>query len=221
MDNIKNCLLTLENALLVLDKVFNQNNFPYRVIGSTLIAAINGKPHRTINDIDIVVDEENISAILDLIQKEGYILERKNKLGMKWLEAKSPNRVGFTFMLVGKFDDKGFTCNVFPNLQLRVSNEYIKPTTYELFGIKIVGIPPFSIKESLKISNLNPKRSLDKRILTEAIGSKEIGGETLDHAFKVFLFNKEIPHLYSAFSHFYNLYGGARVFLGKKYEIWD
>lgn len=219
MDNLDQQSEALKKALIVLDKVFN-NNFPYRVIGSTVIAAINKKPHRTINDIDIVIDKNNFDKVLELIKKEGYIIEQRHILGLKFTEAKDSQRVGFTFLLVGNFTDKYFSCNIYPQVELRVSNDYIIPTTYNLYGINITGIPLNSIRESLKISNLNPKRTLDKQILQKAIGSKQLQGESLGQAFKVFIFGIEIPHLYTIFSYLYNLYGGLRVLLGKKYEVW-
>lgn len=45
-------------------------------------------------------------------------------------------------------------------------------------------------------------------------------GGKYEKSFKVFLFGREIPYLYPLFSWLYNIFGGIRVLLNKKYEVW-
>lgn len=208
-------------GLDALDKVFNQQQLDYRVVGSLLIAALNGAPHRRIGDIDIVIDEKDLKAALNGLINENYQLSERKIFGFKVVEAKNPEKLGFTFLITGKSTNDYFSYKPFRWLELRISNQYLQPTPYLLFGIKFIGIPPASVLEGIRVSNLNPKRNFDKKVLTEKLTQNTLKGETLEKAFRVFLFGTKIPFLYLIFSYIYNLFGGLRVTLGKKYEIWD
>lgn len=208
-------------GLHVLNQVFSKQSVNYRVLGSILIAALKGKPHRTIGDIDILLDASDLEKVLSGLQNNGYSIEEKKKFGFFWIEAHSPRSLGFTFLLVGDFGREYFSYKLSKNIELRISNSYLTPTEYFLFGVQFIGIPVRSIYEGLKISNLNPKRTLDRKVVKESFSSKIVDGETLDKSFKVFVFGREFPHAYNIFSQLYNLYGGLRVLFGKKYEIWD
>lgn len=211
----------VKNGLNVLNKVFDQKNVQYRVLGSVLIASLNGKPHRTLGDIDVLVDKTDFDKIVSDLRSEGYNFETKHKYGFGWTEARSNGSLGFTFLLVGKFFDKYFSYNLTKNIELRISGKYLEPTKYSLFGTTFVGIPLRSIYEGLKISSLNPKRTLDRKVVIEYLKGQVPPGETLDQSFRVYLSGVEIPHAYTFFSQLYNFYGALRVLFGKKYEIWD
>lgn len=207
-------------GLDTLDRVFNQTKLNYRVLGSVLIAAINQKPHRTLGDIDIMIEESQLSLVIDRLEQEGYEIIHQHKLGFSWLEAHRPNCLGFTFLLVGKFTpnylsfQKGW-------LELRISNAYLAPTQYSLFGCNFIGIPVRSLYEGFKISDLNPKRKFDLEVIKRVYGTDIPQGESLEKSFRVYFKGIELPYLYPIFSRIYNLYGGLRVKFGKKYEIWD
>lgn len=212
---------TIQRGLSVLNKVFNRNNVGYRVLGSVLVASLNEKPHRTLGDIDILVDESDYEKVISNLRAEGYTIETKHKSGFKWIEAHHNGSLGFTFLLIGKFSEDYFSCRLTKNIELRISTKYLKPTKYSLLGISFIGLPLRSIYEGLKISGLNPKRTLDRKVVANYLKGNTPSGETLDHAFKVYLFGVEIPHAYALFSQLYNIYGGLRVLFGKKYEVWN
>ena len=212
---------SIKNSLLVLDQVFNQQRVSYRVLGSVLIGALNGKPHRHLGDIDILLDQRYKQAVFMQLTAAGYQLIEKEKLGFHWTEAHKSNSLGFTFLLIGKFTPHYFSYQIARFLELRISLDYLKPTQYHLSGIKFTGIPHHSVYEGLKISNFNPKRKADRRIIQNILGSRPSSGISLNQAFKVYLGNLQLPYTYPTFSYLYNLYGGLRVVLGKKYEIWD
>lgn len=211
----------IRRGLKSLDEVFNKDRINYRVLGSTLVASLNGKPHRTLGDIDILVNKEDFDDIVTKLKSLGYVLEKNAKWGVHWFEAVKPDSLGFTFLLIGKFHDDYFSCFFTKNIELRVSAEYLKPTKYSLFGNSFTGIPQRSIYEGLKISNLNPKRALDRKIVLDHFKGKIPAGKTLEESFEVYLFGKQIPFAYPFFSHIYNIFGGIRVLLGHKYEVWD
>jgi len=207
-------------GLQTLDKVFNNRQVNYRVLGSVLVAAINGKPHRTLGDIDILLDQSNLHRVVGELQKEGYKVINMKKLCFSWLEAHKENCIGFTFLLVGKFCEDYFSYK-YGWVELRISGSYLTPTKYSLLGYSFVGIPLCSVYEGLKISDLNPKRTLDNEVVKRVLGNKISGGNTLEQSFQVYLLGVAIPHLYPLFSRLYNIYGGLRVKFGKRYEIWD
>lgn len=211
----------IKASLDLLDRIFNQPHVKYRVIGSILVTAINHKPHRKVNDIDILLDKSNLKEVLSKLRKENYQLINKKIVGLKWLEATHKTKLGFTLLMVGKFNNRYFSYQPFKNIELRISSNYLKPTEYSLFGNKFIGIPIRSVYEGIKVSSLNPKRSFDKTILIKAMGNKLPEGESINKAFKVFVFGTSIPFLYQIFSWVYNIYGGVRVAFGKKYEIWN
>ena len=211
----------IKNGLIALDRVFNKKGVNYRVLGSVLVAAINGTPHRTLGDIDILLDESNWQQISGVLKKEGYQLVNKSSFGFNWFEAHKPNSLGFTFLLIGKFQDDYFEYVLNHILKLRIASSYLTPTKYTLFGYSFTGIPRRSVYEGLKISSLNPKRKLDRELVTKAFGGKIPTGVKLERAFNIYSFGLEIPYAYSFFSYLYNLYGGLRVIFGKKYEIWN
>lgn len=211
----------IKGGLASLDKIFNKNNIEYRVLGSVLVAAINGKPHRTLGDIDVLIDEGDQDRIFFSLKSEGYTIERKKKYGFRWVEVHHPRNLGFTFLLIGTFRDNYFHCKLTDNIELNISSRYLEPTDYQLFGTHFTGIPIRSIYEGLKISSFNPKRSLDRKVVEKHLGGNIPNGENLDEAFTVFLSGVKLPHAYVLFSQLYNIYGGLRVLLGKKYEIWD
>lgn len=212
---------TIQRGLGVLDKIFNKKNIEYRVLGSLLVAALNGKPHRTLGDIDVLIDERDQDTILTSLKSDGYIIERRQKYGFHWIEAHHPKNLGFTFLLIGKFRDNYFHCKLTDNIELDISSRYLEPTEYVLFGTQFTGIPFRSMYEGLKISRFNPKRSLDRNVVEKFLDKGGPDGENLDKAFTVFFHGVKLPHAYVLFSQLYNMYGGLRVFLGKKYEIWD
>lgn len=217
----KKHLISVTNGLKVFDRVFNKRSINYRVLGSVLVAALNITPHRTLGDIDVLVDKDDYEKVVSGLQASGYTIENKQKYGFKWTEAHHNSALGFTFLLIGKFSNDFFSCQLTRNIELRISANYLKPTNYSLHGINFIGIPRRSIYEGLKISSLNPKRTLDKRIVMNSFQQTIPQGDTLDESFKIFFNGVEFPHAYIIFSQLYNFYGGLRVLLGKKYEVWD
>lgn len=220
--NIKNenHLTEIKKGLLVLDKVFNKQKTSYRVLGSLLVAALNREPHRTLGDIDVLLDKSDMDKVIIAFKQEGYKIIIKKIVGIQWIEAHKPGSLGFTFLMVGTFGQKHFSYKL-KNIELRIINDYLYPTTYSLLGTNFVGIPIRSIYEGLKISNFNPKRKLDSEVIKKDLHGHIPDGKSLQESFKVYLFGIEIPYAYSFFSYIYNLYGGLRVIFGKKYEIWN
>lgn len=210
----------VRRGLESLDTVFNKNEINYRILGSLLVASLNGKPHRTLGDVDVLVGDRDFDRVTRGLVSLGYSLEKKSKWGFRWLEAIKKDSLGFTFLLVGRFTDDGFSCFLTKQIGLVISSGYLLPTKYSLFGVSFTGIPQRSIYEGLKVSNLNPKRSLDRKVVLSHFKGEVPDGEKLEDSFRLFIFGKEIPRLYQLFSWLYNIFGGVRVAFEKKYEVW-
>ena len=212
---------SIKRGLETLEKIFNKEGINYRVLGSVLVAALNERPHRTLGDIDILLDKSNWQQVANNLKKAGYQLINKSKVGFNWFEAHKKDGLGFTFLLIGKFQDDYFEYELNNNLKLRIAIPYLYPTKYSLFGYSFTGIPRRSVYEGLKVSSLNPKRKVDREIVTKALGGEIPTGVKLERAFNIYFLGMKIPYAYSFFSYLYNLYGGLRVIFGKKYEVWD
>ena len=102
--------------------------------------------------------------------------------------------------------------------ELRIKSEYLRPTEYLFEDAKFTGIPISSAIAGIRQSFLNPKRKLDKKILKEEMKNTKV--KTYNNI-SVYIFGIKLLYLYDLFSFFYNIFGGIRVILGKKYEVWD
>ncbi|MBI3051212.1 hypothetical protein HYY74_02035 [Candidatus Woesearchaeota archaeon] len=177
------------NTLKAITRVFNRQGIEYRALGSVLAAAING-----------------------------FRIVRKQKAGFRWTEARRENCVPITIILFGNFSQEAFTAQLAKGMELKASEEYVKPTTYRLLGYEIIGVHLSAVLAGVKISGLNPKRGLDRSVLMKRLG-RDLASAGLGTV-KVRLLRVDVPYLYAIFSLLYNLYGGIRVLLGKKYEVW-
>lgn len=210
----------LKNSLRILKK-FNGKRINYRILGSVLIAAINNKPHRTLGDIDVLLDKKDKNKTFKIMKESGFKFEEKKKFGFSWIEAVKPKNLNFTFLLIGKFHKDYFSYRLGKYLELTISITYLAPYKYKLFGTEFIGISPESVYEGVRISNLNPKRKLDKKILSKISFNEYKKRISISKTFRIYIARIKIPSLYLIFSYIYNIYGGIRVLLGKNYEIWN
>ncbi len=210
----------VKNSLKVMPFIFKGFD-DYRVLGSILVAALNGKPHRTLHDIDLLIDERIYEEVSSRFVKLGFKKITKKALIFKWDEFQKPNHLKFGVTIKGMFKGNFFIYNPSSSLALYIKSDYLKPTEYELFGYKIQGIPLRSVYEGIKIANLNKKRVQDKKIVLESVGKKLPEGLSINQAFQIHLLGLEIPYLYVFFSEIYNLVGGFRLLLGKSYDPWS
>ncbi len=214
----------IKESLSVIGDVLNKSGAEYRIVGSLLVAALNGKPHRTVGDVDVVLEESAFDTVLLKLKEHGFVREEKSwGCGFfRWIEMNHERLVGFTFLLVGKFEDDYFECALTKHITIRISNKFLQKTEYTLFGFSFAGVPTTSICDGLRISNLNPKRELDRAVMRRILNRDALlYGESIDKSFKVYLFGIHLPFAYSLFSQLYNLYGGLRVMFGRRYEVWD
>ncbi|HSA83487.1 MAG TPA: hypothetical protein VLF20_01200 [Patescibacteria group bacterium] len=210
----------IKNSLAVLQEVFSGMK-NYRILGSVLVAAINTKPHRELHDIDLLIDQKIYDEVVGRFIKFGFRKITKHASGFTWDEFEKENHLTFGVLLKGSFKEDVFEYKANNYITLLVDNEYIKPTMYELYGKKILGIPLRSVYEGIKIASFNTKRRVDKEVVVEKIGNTLSEGLSLNQAFHVRIGNIEIPYLYTLFSQVYNIVGGVRLAFGKSYDTWN
>jgi hypothetical protein len=210
----------IRSALAVLE-AFDRQHINYRVLGSLLVAAMHGRPHRPLGDVDILLDEKDRETAFRLLKRRAFALEKRRKAGVCWTEAKRSGTLPLTFMLVGRFERTHFAYALGKRLELTISSDYLRPHRYTLFGRAFTGIPPRSVYEGIRIASLNPKRTADKQVLAAHFPHGMPRGKTIAQSFRVYIGRLRIPGMYVLFSFLYNVYGGVRVLFGKRYEIWD
>lgn len=209
----------LKNSLKALQEVFKGLE-DYRVLGSVLVAALNGLPHRELHDIDLLIDKRIYRVVEARFKELGFRKVTKHALVFEWDEYEKTEHLSFGFLLKGNFKQDYFEYKPSNLFGLRIDNTYLKPTEYELYGYKIRGIPLRSVYEGIKVASLNTKRKVDLNIVLQKIKGELPTGLSLDQAFNVRVFGIAIPYLYPAFSQVYNIVGGIRLSLGKSYDTW-
>lgn len=215
--NSRDQLASIRNSLKIMTEIFNNCKADYRILGSVLLVAHTQKLFRHINDIDILLDIKARNCVFEKLKNCGFQLERKTKYGFYWFEAKKNNYLGLTFLLIGEFAKHYFSWRFMKFFELRIKIDYLQLTEYNFENEKFIGIPISSAVACIKQSFLNPKRKLDQQVLGEEVMKTRI--KTYNNIF-VCLLGIKIPYLYDLLSFLYNIYGGIRVVIGQKYEIW-
>jgi len=208
----------ITRSLRLITKIFEECQSEYRILGSLILVAHKHIIFRRINDIDILLDRKSQQAIFKKVIECGFVLKKKSWGGFIWTEAYKENFLSLTFFLTGEFIPQYFSYPFMKWCELRIKADYLQPTRYTFNNISFIGIPLSSAISGIYQAFLNPKRSLDKRLLSEEI--KTIKVKPYGNIY-VCIAGIRIPYLYDVFSFFYNIYGGLRVTFGKKYEAWD
>lgn len=208
----------IKNSLEEITAIFKSCNAGYRVLGSTLLVAYTNRVFRRINDVDVLLDIRAKDCVFTALKKYGFEVENKSSAGFSWFEFKKKNHLGLTFLLIGEFTPSYFTWPFMGFFELRMKSDYLRPTSYSFEGCTFIGIPISSAVAGIKQSFLNPKRKLDKEILGDEVSRTNI---KVYNNISVYMAGLKLPYLYDVFSFLYNIFGGMRVLLGKKYEIWD
>ena len=206
------------SSLKSVVRIFQDCGANYRIIGSILLVAHTGNIFRTIHDIDILLDKKDKNNVFKQLKENGFTLVEQNKVGFHYIEANKEGLLTLTFMLIGDFTQRYFSWHFSGTFELRIRNNYLKSTKYRFERIEFVGIPISSAIAGIKMSFLNPKRKLDREVLGQEFSQYDVN---LYDNIVVYFMGIKLPFLYDVFSFLYNIYGGLRVILGKRYEIWD
>ncbi len=207
-------ILTIQRVIRILD----ENNIQYRFLGSVVVAAINGKLHRELGDLDLVIDSKGKDILYLKLKELGYKPAKgmftfaRRYLCLETLEHNSLLGIGYFY---GTWQTKGsFRMG---NEQISVSIEpfAVKETKYILHGVKFVGIPNRASATGVFSSKTNPKR---KREL-ELLRAKRIEPFPNNYI-HISVYGMKADWIYHLSMKILNTIGEIRVKMGLAFDPW-
>lgn len=211
--NSKQVKKTLELTILILNKY----RVEYRVLGSVVTAAIIGKQHRKLNDIDFLIDSSRRKEILEEFYKVGYYHRggrfafARKYLNLDSLENNNYLEAG---MFWGSWDNDGFTIGSKSN-GITIDQKALVKHKYKLHGVNFVGLPKEVISRGLMASSGNPKRKLAVRFFRENNILPMKNDYIHPH-----IFGFKVDFIYYLAMHLLNEIGFIRVKLNKPFDPW-
>lgn len=211
----------VKKTLCLLIKILADSKIQYRIFGSILPAALLGRPQRKLGDIDLMVDENGKNILFDKLEKEDYTVQER-RFGLSgfnspWAVAIKKYHLEVTIFL-GQFDKEGnFNIFVSRNLKIVAKASSIKPTPYDLFNLRFIGIPKTTAFYGALKSKGNPKRKYDLTVFQlKKIEKPPIGYPVIDFYYK----ERRLHFLYSVFCFLQDFLGRTNVALGRNYDFW-
>jgi hypothetical protein len=208
----------VERTLQSLIPLLLQHKIKYRFLGSIAVAALNGKPHRRIGDIDLVIDERKHlmlrKALLDAGYEEagGMFAFARKYLSLETLIHRDLLSVGYFY---GKWKKYGAFEMGNRVLKVSIDSWALKPTTYSLAGLQLIGIAPEIIATGIRSSARNPKRKKELELLKQ----KEIT-PAKNNYIHVQILGVSVDWVYHAAMGFLNILGMLRIRLGLPFDPW-
>jgi hypothetical protein len=183
-----------------------------------VIAAINERLHRSLGDLDLIIDSDKKDILYAALKELGY----KRAGGMfdfarKYLSLEQLERTEFLGVgyFYGTWKDDGAFMMGNRKLSLIVDPYALKETKYTFCGVNFLGIPESSIATGIYESRTNPKRKQELLILKE----KKI--EPLTNRYiHVSVFGVSADWIYHFSMTFLNIIGMTRVRLGLPFDPW-
>jgi len=157
---------TLELTLGILTK----NDVEYRLLGSVVNAAMIGKQHRRLGDIDLIIERDKNQLVLKELKKNGYSqAPGLFAFGRKYLALETlihPNlvSVGYfygTWLRDDRFKMGGRLFNII------IDSYAVQKHSYTLGNYTFSGLPPEIIANGILSSAQNPKREKELIMLKE------------------------------------------------------
>lgn len=208
----------VELTLSKVVKILEENNIEYRFLGSIVTAAINGKLHRNIGDLDLIIDSKGKDILYGELKKLGYkqteglFAFSRRYMALETMDSLQLLGVGFfygnwqkdgSFVLGGKK-----ACAIMDSYAL-------SPTQYSLYGIKFIGLPKRVIATGINASKSNPKRQNEILLL------KNEGIIPLPNTYiHIKVFSWAVDWIYHLTMATLNLIGGIRMKMGLAFDPW-
>lgn len=212
--NSKIVTTTLRQVVDILER----NKFEYRFLGSVVIAAINGKLHRDLGDLDLIVDSSKKDILYTELKKLGYLPAKgmftfaRKYLSLEQLEYPDLLGVGYFY---GKWQPDGSFVIGNKQTNLKVDSFAVKATDYKLHGIEFMGIPERAIATGVKSSENNPKRKKELILLKD----KDIQPFPNNYLHTNILGIKA-DWIYHFSMTILNIVGGIRIKFGLAFDPW-
>lgn len=205
---------TLEQVV----KILRIHNIQYRFLGSVVLAAINGRLHRNLGDLDMIIDSKGRDIVFNELKKLGY----RQDGGMfafarKYLsldQITHPTLLGVGFFC-GTWQPDGSFVIGSRRFGLIIDAYAIEETKYVLHGVEFSGIPHRTIAAGINASKMNPKRRQELVIL------KTKGIQPFpDNYIHVRLFGLKMDWVYHFWVKVLNIIGSIRVKMGLAFDPW-
>lgn len=216
MDDFNSSIVT--PTVIEVIKILEMNKIEYRFLGSVVVAAINGKLHRNLGDLDLIIDREGKDILYSELTKIGYVQAQgmfafaRRFLSLETLEHKKLLGVGFFY---GDWQGDGSLRLGSKNVNVTIDSRALNPTPYQLNDIEFIGIPPEAIATGIKTSSKNPKRQKELLLLKE----KQI--DSLPNTYiHIKIFGLKCDWLYHLSMTTLNVLGDVRVKLGLAFDPW-
>jgi len=206
---------TLQKVVEVLE----ENHVEYRIIGSVVVAAINGKLHRKLGDMDLIIDIGKKDVLYKALKSLGY-KEAKGKVfafGRKYycletLDHQELLEVGYFYGTWQK-DGSFLIGNKYVNVC--IEDIAVKETEYKLHGIRFKGIPKRIAATNIMTSKSNPKRQSELLIL-----KKKNIAPSPNNFIHINIFGVNADWMYHFGVAILNTWGNIRVKLGLAFDPW-
>lgn len=214
MYNEKQIKSTLKKLINILEK----NKVEYRVMGSIVAAAINGKLHRRIGDIDLIIDRDKKEHVFKELKKLGYkradgmFAFGRKFLALETLIHEELQSIGY-FWGEWKKDGSFFMGNKHFNVQVEARG--VEANQYSLCGINFIGIPREAVATGIMSSKHNKKRIKEIELIEE----KNIKSEKDDYI-HIKILGLPFDFLYHLNTKFFGLLGHIRQKLGLPFDPW-
>lgn len=205
---------TLQKTLQILDS----RNAEYRMLGSVVTAAILGKQHRKLGDLDFIADTSQRDYILKELSNLGYkpktgmfSFARKH-MAMDNLDQDDLLEIGFFW---GKFQPDGSFLMGNKKHGLLIDSFAVRKQKYSLHDIQLIGLPKTIIAKGIVTSPNNPKRKKELALIKK----QNIQPEKRNYI-HTFVFGFQVDWLYHLTMSLLNVLGNIRVKLGLPFDPW-
>lgn len=207
------------STLRLLVDILKAQVIEYRLLGSVVIAAINGKLHRDLGDLDLMIDTGKKDILDRELRKLGYTpaLGVSFKFARKHLFLETFDHP--KLLSIGYFHGKWLPDGSFimgdEKFNIIIDAYALEKTTYTLSDIKFIGVSKRAIATRIKSSRFNPKRKKELMILEE----KNIQ-QFPDTYIHIHLLGIRTDWIYHLFKRIQNIIGIIRVKLGLPFDPW-
>lgn len=199
-------------------KILEDHNVRYRFLGSVVIAAINGKLHRNLGDLDLIIDLGKKNVLYAELKKLGYkraggIFNFARKyLSLEQLEHTEFLGIGYFY---GIWKNDGTFVMGDKNLSLSVDPYALKEIKYTFYGVNFLGIQEKAIATGIYKSRTNPKRKQELLIL-----KRRHIEPLLNKYIHISIFGIQLDWIYHLSMTVLNIIGVIRVRLGLSFDPW-
>lgn len=205
---------TLQKVVTILEK----NKIRYCFLGSVAVAAINGKLHRNLGDLDLIIDASKKEVLYKELENLGYyptsgmFMFARKHLSLETLDHTTLLGVGYFY---GKWKENGAFMMGDKNINLTVEPHAIKPIKKTLYGIDFFTIPDRAVATGVNESRTNPKRQRELVLLKE----KHIEPFPNDYL-QITAYGIRLDWVYHFTMGVLNVLGNIRVKMGQPFDPW-